>query len=117
MSGPRREGEQEKFQIPIELPRVIACYSFQILEEHLRKRPLLNNRIKGFYPYFESTITLEEVSLKKLRPCALYVLSQNLQIQRSLRKSFLETGIDPLNLPSDKAVIQFDWGISQGLEL
>src|SRR3989344_2611579 len=67
-----------------------------------------------YKPYGRAEITLEEVPIDQLCPCAKYVLRENLVRVGDLRETFLAQGIDILNLPRDKALIEYDWQGNSG---
>ena len=115
MPGPRKEGQPEHFDIPTALPEINGVLNFQQLEERIRNIKLLNDSIKDLQPYRSSQISLEEVKIKDLVPCARYVLNQNLEIQKVLRAKFIQMGIDTLHLTEDKSLISFSWGDQQGI--
>lgn len=110
MPGHRKEGEPEHLEIPQSPPEIVAVDNFSEVERLLRQVKLKDEVIPGFYPYFPSSITLEEVSLNQLHPCAMYVLRPKLEWLKRLREAFLPQGIDILNLPEDKTRITFNWG-------
>jgi len=110
MAGPRKEGQPEKFNVPKWPPEIIKTYDFSQLSEKIRNIRLLNNSINGLHPYLSSQISLEEVNISDIKPCALYVLNQNLIIQRELRSQFRLHNIDTLHLSPDKSLINFEWG-------
>lgn len=110
MARPRKEGLPEHFEIPSYSPEIVGVADFAELSKQIRSVTLLNDSIKGLYPYLSSQITLEEVRTSDIKPCALYVLKQNLAIQEALRKQFLQKGIDTLHLTSDRTLISYTWG-------
>jgi hypothetical protein len=77
----------------------------------LREVTLAGDPIPGFRPYRSSTITLEEVPMDELYPCALYVLLGHLEFQRKLRGrlSRRKVSIDPLHLREECALVEFHW--------
>lgn len=85
--------------------------NFSEIVHRLREVTLAGDPIPGFRPYRSSAIALEEVPLDELYPCALYVLLENLQLQRELRSRLLKRKdpIDPLHLREDRAIIEFCW--------
>lgn len=90
---------------------VTATENFSEVKRRLREATLAGDPILGFRPYRSSTITLEDVPLDELYPCALYVLLGNLQFQKELREKLLrrKNPIDPLHLKEDRAIIEFRW--------
>lgn len=111
MTGPRKEGQPEHFEIPAGFPEITQVQDFARLEQRIRNISLLNESIKGLRPYRSSQIALEEVNIDSLHPCALYVLDQNLRTQRALRNSFLSAhGVDTLRMSEEETMISFRWG-------
>lgn len=99
----------EKLSPPEEVI-VIRTHEFSEIIRRLKKVPIKGDFIPGFYPYHPSTITLEEFPLDHLQPCSLYVLRPQLDILRRLRKAFLKTGTDILDLPPETSLVEYFWG-------
>ncbi len=116
MPGPRKEGEPVCIEIPKERLRIHKMYSFQELDEIIRHVPLLDNSINNLFPYRQSEITLENISLDILYPSAQYVLEQNLAFQRELREAFIKRiRMDTLEMKRLSAAVCFSWGKHSGI--
>lgn len=91
---------------------VTGTKDFAEVVRRLKEATLKDDPIPGFRPYRSSTVTLEEVPLDEIYPCALYVLLDHLQFQRALRKKLLrrKNPIDPLHLQENRALIEFRLG-------
>lgn len=108
MLGPRKEKDDGFFELPQEPIEIKKVYTFQDLTKRAREVTLLT--ASDFYPYLNSQITLEEIPLDQLMPCARYVLRQNLKIQRALRDKLLPFGLDPCHLTSRVSAVRYSWG-------
>ena len=108
MAGPRQEGEVTLFEIPSSPVRVIGSLPKEDVIEQIRQVKLIN--INGIFPYLYSQISLEEVPVDKLQPCAKYVLRGHLEIQAALRKALRLVGVDPLKLRGDRTLVRYEWG-------
>ncbi len=104
MSILRNEGEPGGNELIIQ-----SSGGFHKVVERLRDATLEDTPIPNFHPYWMSKITLEQVSLKDLHPCALYVLRSNLARVHRLRSEFMNHSIDPLAMKMNKSLINYTW--------
>lgn len=102
MSVFRNEGEPRIGGLTIQ-----STCGFHEVVDRLRNVTLKDKPI--LHPYWMSKITLERVNIEDLYPCALYVLTENLNRVQELRESFLKQGIDPLQMKVDKALVNYSW--------
>lgn len=86
---------------------ISATHDYAELEQRLRN--VSTKGVKGnlHCPYRESTIALTSVNPNDLNPCALYALSDHLELINRLRAEFQILGIDILNLNSDSALLEY----------
>ncbi len=106
-----------------------AVGGFSTIVDRLRNTTLGDvgsHSLPDFHPYLRSKITLEEVRIDELHPCALYVLEANLERVAKLRKAFvnyqmeLASGIfsdyrfDIFNLDKFNSIFQYQWGGKSG---
>lgn len=110
MSGPRKEGEPERFEIPVTPPEIVSILGFSELENRIRQVPLYNESIKDLHPYSRSEISLEKVRIDNLHPSAFYVVKEKLKIQKALRESLFSQGVDTHRLGEDTTIIRYSWG-------
>jgi len=99
----RNEGEPPQ----IEGLTIQSTHGFHKAVDRLRDVTLKDKPI--LHPYRMSKITLERVSIEDLYPCALYVLTENLNRVQKLREAFLKQGIDLLQMKVDKALVNYSW--------
>ncbi len=102
MSNLRNEGEPENGQLIIH-----SIKGFHEVVNTLRNVTLKDDPIPSFHPYWRSRITLEEVEIESLHPCALYVLRNGLTRTRQLRDEFLEQGIDIFAMKAHRAWVSY----------
>jgi hypothetical protein len=82
----------------MDMIHVAAETPWHILEEQIRQVPLLEARDGALiYPYENAAITLAEIDYEAVRPTSLYVLKDNLAIQKQLTNE-LAPRYDPLQL-------------------
>lgn len=105
MAGPRKEVLTEIPRADIE---ILATYGLGELEKRLRSVTVQGTNT--LHPYNSSSITLEEVPVSQLTPCALYVINGNLEFQKGLRGVLQQKGLDTLHLTHDASVVDFKWG-------
>ena len=86
---------------------IVATHGFSELERRLRGVTLKDN--PNIHPYLRSKISLKEVAIAELHPCALYVLEENLARVSLLREEFLKRGIDIFHLTTEKSIINYDF--------
>jgi len=89
---------------------ILEIDSFKQIRPLIRTIKLRNDPIPGFFPYLRSQISLVEMEIDSLSPCALYVLQPNLDLITYLRNTFLELyGIDILYLNEENTRITYNY--------
>ena len=79
--------------------------------ERVRNVTMLNDKL--VFPYKDADISIEDVNLDEILPTQLYVLQQNLEVQKSIRESLLENNCDTLQLFG--GIVLQNCGITTGM--
>ncbi len=90
------------------MARVVEVISEDRLIEQVRGVTLFKD--PSVKPYENAKIDIRSIDLSEVRPTTLYVLRQNLEIQRRLAASLGDQGHDPLSL---EGALMLDDGINQ----
>jgi hypothetical protein len=79
---------------------ILKKIDFDELERMVRGVPLLKKREDGsnVYVYENADISLRELGVNDVNPTSFYVIGENLQTQRDLRKALSSHGVDILHL-------------------
>ena len=80
--------------------KIVGEIEFDELKRRIRRVPLMQKHINGseIYVYEEADISVRRIHVNDVNPTTFYLLRDNIDFQRSLRRVLLEQGIDTLQL-------------------
>ena len=91
--------QDRKIAYPKDMFTVIREMPWEELQRQIQAVHLLEPRGGEYvYPYEHAQILLREVAYSTVRPTSLYLLTENLKLQRQLTEDLKQQGFDPLNL-------------------